>query len=85
MLGAGVDNFSHIIKSLSNVLLSLSIRMNLSITQKIILIFVSGQSLKALWAKWAGMAEALLRAFGWSVGSWRLANVLTTMGRIFMF
>jgi len=29
---------------------------------------------------WAGEAEALLQAFGLSVGLWGLANVLTTLG-----
>jgi len=32
---------------------------------------------------WAGKAEALLQAFGMSVGSCGLANVLMSMGRIF--
>lgn len=49
---------------------------------QIYFVFLGSANPKALWAIWAGVAEALLQALGWSFGSWGLANVLTTERRL---
>ena len=66
---------------LAFIFLSFSICTNLSTKHKFILFFWGWAIQKPTWkaVTWAGKAKALLRAFGLSVGSCGLANVLTTM------